>query len=90
MTLRSGRITVTDTANLLIDQPAQVGGYTVVVQNMSNSKSVFLDGPNVTVLAGFELLKGGIVTVPVAPDEAIYAITKPGETVEICWLITKR
>ncbi len=90
MAITSGRLTITSTPALIVPDPDFKGGYTVVIQNLSNSKSVYLDGANVTSLNGFELCKGATITVPIAPDEGIYGVTNGDDTAEICYLVSKR
>ncbi len=90
MAITSGRLVVVDTPALIISEPLEKGGYTIIVQNLSNAKSVYLNGENVTAQTGFELKKGAIVTVPVSPDEALYGVTDEGFSAEVCYLVTKR
>jgi len=91
MAITSGRITVTSTPVQIIPEPTNIGGYTIIIQNLSNSKSVYLDGANVEPGTGFELKKGETTpAIPIAPDESLYGVTDPEESVEICYLITKR
>lgn len=87
----SGRLTVTSVPVQIIPTPSSIGGYTIIIQNMSVNESVYLDGADVTTGIGFELLKGQTTpAIPVAPDEAIFGVTELGKTAEICYLVTKR
>ena len=90
MEIKSGRLTVTASPALIIPSPQDEGGYTLIVQNMSNAKSVFLDGETVTPETGFELIKGQSITIPIAPDEALYAVSDIGDTIVISYLVTRR
>ncbi len=90
MAIVTGRLVVSSMPALIVDKSDKYGDYTVIVQNLSNSKSVYLDGANVSLTTGFELQKGAVVTVPIAPDEDLYVVTNGSDVVEICFLITKR
>ena len=90
MAILSGRLTITDSPALVILQPEDRGGYTLIIQNLSNSKSVFLSGAAVSPEIGFELIKGQSITIPVAPDESLYAITNMGDVVPLTYLVSTR
>lgn len=89
MAITSGRLTVTSTAALIVSEPLEKGGYTVIITNLG-PKKVYLDGSGVTTETGFELPNNQTVTVPVAPDEGLYGITAAGDTSTVCFLVTKR
>ena len=90
MALQSGHTTITERATLVVPAPDYRGGYTVLVENLDNSFSVYIDGDHVEPETGYELKKGAQVTIPVAPDEAVYACTDRGREVVVCYLVTKR
>ncbi len=89
MAITSGRITITSTPTLIVPEPANKGGYTVIISNLG-AKKIYLDGASVTPETGFELPNNQNVTVPVAPDESIYGVTVVGDTAIVCYLVTKR
>jgi len=90
MALQSGHTTITDVPTLVVPAPEYRGGYTVLIENLDNASSVFLNGIDVAVNTGYELKKGVQATIPVAPDEAVYAICESGKTAIVCFLVTKR
>ena len=90
MPLQTGHTTITDAPSLVVPSQDHCGGYTVMIENLDNNTSVFLNGANVSISNGYELKKGVQVTIPVAPGEAVYAICEGGKTAVVCFLVTKR
>ena len=89
MTILSGRVTITGTKALVIPAQDKVGGCTVTIENLDVNSSIFLDGSNVTPETGFELKKGATITVPLSPEEPLYAVTD-GSNVLVCYLASGR
>lgn len=67
---QTGQISVTMTPTLIFSGTS--AGHTLSIYNTSVSKSVFLDGANVTAETGFELAKNTTVVIPMAPYEELW------------------
>lgn len=90
MAIFANRVTVTSKITGIISEDCTHAGYTIVVKNTSNSKSVFLGGERVTAASGFELDRGATVSIPVAPDDQLYGITEAGASVVVHYMVTIR
>jgi hypothetical protein len=77
MAIITGQTEVGLTATLL--DGTSNSNWRITIHNMNNDDSIYLGGPDVTPLTGFQLLKLETITLDMNPLEYIYAIsTKAG------------
>jgi hypothetical protein len=81
MAVAHGRVVVAATATSLASAARDRDGFTVVVQNPSGGSAVFIGGSGVTTTSyGYELAAGGVLTVELKRDEAVFGVVTTGTT----------
>lgn len=78
--ITSGRLTV-GTVATLVDGTFN-SNFRLIIQNMDNTDTVYLGGPDVTVANGLGLLKESTLQIELNPLEQLYAVSpKTGHTI---------
>lgn len=88
--ISTGRITITDVPAQICTTEMVAGGHTVTITNLSHNNSVYIDGEHVTAQNGYELIKRSTITIPMNPEDCLYAVCATGETAELTFVASHR
>src|SRR5262249_61296188 len=79
MAVTGARVTVSTTAVALNSAPTE--GQVLIIRNNDGANAADLGGSGVTAGAGFSLVAGATITLPVSAGEQVFAIRSSGADV---------